>query len=406
IPAPADFAPAPGHRNQRDLAAAYEQLRAAYEMMQAVASADDLAALAHAILERALVPLAADRGALLLLDGEGALAPLAIQERAGAAGLGDIALPAALVEQVTASRRGVVVEGALAEGAAALAGDGPRAAIVVPLAVGGEVLGILYFDARSPAAPFGERALDILATVARPAALAIANARLCEQVASEARARLALERFLSPTLVEQVQRRALALGERGQNVDATILFADIRGFTALAEPMAAERVVTMLNEYFECAVEVVFRHDGVLDKYIGDALMAVWGVPAPAPDHARRALRAAVELRAAVAELNRSRLARGEAPLPIGIGVASGPVVAGLVGAPRRLEFTAVGDAVNVASRLCALAAAGEILAAEGALRACGDPLPFAVERQGARRLKGRARPLQVASVSPLPGDP
>jgi len=404
IPATADFPPASALVRPRELAAAYEQLRATYEMMREVASADDLIALANTVLERGLAQLPADRGALLLRAGASALTPLAVRVQAGASGLGDIALPAALVEQVTSTRRGLVVAGA--PFVAVAAGDaGPRAAIVVPLVVAGEVLGILYFDARAEATSFGERELDILATVARPAALAIANARLCEQVAAAARTRLALERFLSPTLVEQVQRRALALGEQGQTAEATILFADIRGFTALAEPMAAERVVAMLNEYFERAVDVVFRHDGVLDKYIGDALMAVWGVPAPAPDHARRALQAAVELRATVAELNRERVARGEAPLPIGIGLASGPVVAGLVGAPRRLEFTAVGDTVNVASRLCALAAGGEILAAESVLLACGDKLPCAVAQQGARRIKGKARPLQVASLLPLTGD-
>lgn len=403
IPAAADFPPASAFARSADLGAAYEQLRATYEMMRAVASADDLSALAHAVLERGLAQLPAERGALLLRDGA-ALTPLAVHATAGASEQGDIALPAALVEQVTATRRGLVVAGApfsaVGSGAAAT-----RSALVVPLVVAGEVLGILYFDARTEASAFGPRQLDILATVARPAALAIANARLCEQVAAAARTRLALERFLSPTLVEQVQQRALALGEQGQGVEATILFADIRGFTALAEPMAAEHVVAMLNEFFERAVDVVFRHDGVLDKYIGDALMAVWGVPAPAPDHARRALRAAVELRAAVAELNQARQARGEAPLPIGIGLASGPVVAGLVGAPRRLEFTAVGDTVNVASRLCALAAGGEILAADSVLQACGDDVPFAVVRQGARALKGKARPLQVASVQPLAGD-
>ncbi|MFH1810944.1 MAG: adenylate/guanylate cyclase domain-containing protein [Pseudomonadota bacterium] len=382
--------PAAEHLGSRaQLAETYQRLRQTYALLRAVASADDLNAMADAVLAHAMRQLPVARGALLLLDlvdGVPQLAPLATLA-VGEHGH-DLSLPRARIEQILRDRTGLVIE------------DAGQCSITVPLVDGGQVVGLLHFEGAAGAPPPTARDLAILSTVARPAALAIANARLLASTAEDARARQALERFLSPTLVEQVRRRALLLDEDGRSCEATILFADIRGFVSLSAELDAEAVVAMLNEYFERAVEVVFRHHGVLDKFIGDALMAVWGAAQSTPDHAAQALRAAVDLRQALDELNLERTQRGEPALRVGTGVATGRVVAGRVGSSRRLELTVIGDAVNVASRLCDMAGAGEIVVAQSTREAAPEVCSY--RDLGERLIKGKPQPVLVSLAAPV----
>jgi class 3 adenylate cyclase/DNA-binding NarL/FixJ family response regulator len=178
--------------------------------------------------------------------------------------------------------------------------------------------------------------------------------------------------------------------------EATILFSDIRGFSSLAEQMAPRELANILGQHLAAMAEVVLAHGGTIDKFAGDAVMAVFGVPDEHPDHAAAALRCALGMQARQAELNWEAWAGGEQSLGMGIGVNTGTVIAGTVGGGGRLEYTVVGDAVNIAQRLQSEAEAGEVLATAATIALAGD---ISAESIGPREVKGRKESVEVYRV-------
>jgi adenylate cyclase len=256
---------------------------------------------------------------------------------------------------------------------------------------------VLYVDNPSITHRFSDDDLEFLVAFAGIAAVAIENSQFAERIRREALVRSNFERYFAPQLAARIAHSADATKLGGDKRPVAVLFSDIRGFTALSETMTPDGIATLLTEYFTEMVECVFRNGGMLDKFIGDAVMAQWGAPIGSPDDADRAMRAALEMMEALDVLNERWRVQGRPMLEIGIGLNYGEAFAGNIGSERRLEFTVIGDTVNTASRLCSAADGGEILLTDEMRRALTDPPALA--KRASMELKGKTRKVPVFRV-------
>ena len=345
-----------------------------------------------------------ERGFMLLFDEAGQVAhQTEVRYRNPVQGAEPkINLSRTVLETVRKSQKPLLIndvrEDARFSGSESLKMAGLRSAICAPLVGAHRLLGVLYVDNLERAAAFTQEELNVISVVAAQAAAAIDNAQAFEQLAKVAMQRSALERFLSPEVVEMVAANPDGVRLGGVNQKVTIVFADIRGFTSISETLPPERVVEILNEYFTRVTDVIFDHGGTLDKYLGDGVMAVFGAPISKGNDARNAVRAAQEIQRLVVALNRDAKERGWPELRVGIGVTTGSVIAGNIGSPKRLDYTVVGDTVNVASRLMGSAMGGQIMVSQATVDEIGPgfdlaPLPPLL-------VKGRSEPLSVFSLN------
>ncbi len=236
---------------------------------------------------------------------------------------------------------------------AAAPGDfGPlQKALLLPLYVSGQMVGAVLTGPRKSGLEYDDQDRLLLATLAGQFEKRLEQDEVDRTDAEAERARTVLSRYVSSQVAETVLHEHFDIRD-GRRQEVTLMFTDIRGFTKMSETMAPEEVVSLLNAYFSRMVRSVFEFDGMLDKYIGDGMMVVFGAPLPRADHAWRAVQAAVLMREELALFNAERSAAGQSPLKIGIGLHSGECVVGNIGADQRLDFTAIGDTVNTASRI------------------------------------------------------
>ena len=187
------------------------------------------------------------------------------------------------------------------------------------------------------------------------------------------------------------------MDKRGELREATVLFADIRGFTSMSEHLEPQQLVSLLNEYFDVMVDIIFRYEGTLDKFIGDEIMAVWGTPVRQEDHALRAVQAALEMKKALDEFNVESVAKGNPELHVGYGINAGSLVAGYMGSRKTHSYTVIGDCVNVASRLCGKAKSGQLLVSDPVLKLLGPQILYRDLEDA--QLKGKSHAIPVYQV-------
>jgi adenylate cyclase len=372
------------------------------EVSKALLSAsNDVESILEKIMDVIFQYVQAQRGAILLMNAKGELEPKIVRQ------VGDRRDPIQISQ--TIARK------AVEEGLAILTQDaqvdprfeagesirflGIQAALCVPLKLEDTVLGLIYVDNPVKVRAYDDFDLDLLTALSGYAAIGIQQARLRAAIEEERLAKSRLERYHSPSVVNQI----LTVGTGGEafaldvrEAEATILFSDIVGFTTLTENMAPRDVALMLNAYFSRMTDVLFSHEGTLDKFIGDALMAIFGAPIHSEDHARRAVLSALDMRRALSQFNEDH--PETPPLKFRIGINTGPVVAGDIGSIRRMEYSVLGTTVNVASRLQSeVAKPGEIVIGEATYkRIAGD---FEFDPLGKVKVKGLSRPILAFAV-------
>jgi adenylate cyclase len=259
------------------------------------------------------------------------------------------------------------------------------------------LLGIIYVDRYDAPESFSADDLDLLNAVAVHAGIAINTVINYERLQRQAQARASFERFLPRQVVDQILRSPDAVRLGGVRQKVTAMFADIRNFTALSETSTPELILNLLNRYFSMVSEIIFRHGGTLDKYIGDGLMALFGAPYASELDAVQAVRAAVEMQRSMTSFNQRLAAENLPPIQIGIGVNTGSAIVGYIGSETRLDYTAIGDTINTAARLESIAQPGQIVISENTMQSLDES--FVLKPLGTERLKGKNVNLRIAEV-------
>jgi adenylate cyclase len=339
-----------------------------YEMSKTLGSVFDLKTLFAKATEIVFEVTPADRAVAMLADEKGELKLIASKTRDESLRVLTDRLPVSrtVTRKAMTDKMAVLSQDARRDaqfsGSESIVSQGVRSTICAPLVAESGVHGVIYADRLDPFAAFSEDDLALISAIAAQTAVAVETARAHERLAREEVARANYGRFLPPFVVQKLLENPESFTLGGTNQLITVLFADIRGFSRIAERERPEKIVRLLNRFFSEMTEIVFAYGGTLDKYIGDEIMSLFGAPTVTPDDASNAVSAAIEMQKRLIELNAELKTDGFEQIGVGIGLHTGEAIVGYVGSERRSEYTAIGDTVNLASRLQANALAGQIL--------------------------------------------
>lgn len=376
-----------------------------YEISRQLNSIHDFGELLNKIMDLIFVVIDADHG-FLILTGERdreELIPVVVKSRED---------QPAEQESLKASR--TIINRVIRDGVALLTSNAMtdsrldhakslllqqiRSAICVPLWRKDKIIGVIQLESVRLDNQFAQEDLELLKAIGSQMAMVIEQASLNEQIREEERIRNRLERFHSPQVIDMILKggqETLDDMMEPRDATATVLFADINDFTALAERMPPREVNLILNDFFSRMTDILFQYDGTLDKYIGDGLMAVFGAPMEKEDDAERAIRAAQEMTQALGAMMAGM--PDERKFSIRIGINTGKVVAGNIGSPKRMDYTVIGDAVNTASRLESIAKPNQILIGEETYERVQGK--FNIRSVGPRKVKGKTLEVMVYEV-------
>jgi len=370
-PAPVDSAkrPTPAPEATSDdvvkMGRAYRRLAALYKASQVMSSAFDLHNRLAQVLDMMLEVMEADRGFVMLRERDSNKLHVKVAREMGreleasSPSMGIAGRAAIEGEPVLMSDRSTDEEFGMRE---SIIRHQIVSAMCVPLKMEDRILGSIYIDTRKPHVTFTEEDLELFSSLAFQSAMAIGNVQLHEQVVAAEKKKQEFGRFLSPAIVDRIMSEDAALELGGQKAKVTTLFCDIRGFSKIAEKIAPQDLIALLNEHFTAMTEIIFSHQGTLDKYAGDEIMAIFGAPLAPGDEAYLAVCAALAIQRKNEELNARRIRENRPEVHVGIGIDTGEVIAGYIGSPMRMEYTVVGDHVNTASRFCSMASAGTVV--------------------------------------------
>lgn len=391
-------------KNIRQLEKKAEILSLLYALGKSLGQTFSLETIFQRVIELLFQVTPADRILIILADKDsGALTPVAVQTRQELSqeASQQPAVSTTIVSRVMKEQVSLLSLDAQADqqlgAVASIVLLGIHSVMCAALVGRDRVLGAIYCDRQDVKEAFSENDLDLLNAVAGQTATAVDSALAHEQLYREALARAAYSRFMPQHVVDQILSAPDSVKLGGVNQVVTVLFADIRGFTPIAERSRPEDIVHLLNRYFSLMTEIIFSHQGTLDKYIGDGLMAIFGAPYQSPDDPLNAVRAAIEMQKTVQEFNHTLRAEGLPDIAIGIGINTGEVTVGYIGSERRTDYTAIGDTVNLAARLESISQPGQIRLSEATKKLLSDQIPTAP--LGEVTVKGKSEPINVFEV-------
>lgn len=376
-----------------------------YEISRQLNQIHDFDELLKKIMDLIFVVIDADYGFLVLTNGthEDDPSPVVVKHR------GDpdkpkprIRASRTLINKVIQDKVALLTSNAMADsrldGAKSVMIQRIRSAICVPLWRKDKIIGVIQLDSLRFDNQFTQDDLELLKAIGSQMAMIIEQAALNEQIREEERVRNRLERFHSPQVIEMILQGGKETKDdlmEPKELTSTILFTDIIGFTRISETLPPREVNLLLNKYFSRMTEIIFSYGGTLDKYIGDALMAVFGAPMEKEDDAERAVQAALEIRNSLSAMMEST--SKDKQFDIRIGLNTGRVVAGNMGSPKRMEYTVIGDPVNIASRLETIAQPNQILIGEETFRLVQNR--FRIQKVGPKKVKGKQAEIMVYEV-------
>jgi adenylate cyclase len=378
-----------------------KKLSLLFEISKELSRQQELDQLLHKVVDVTFQIFNVDRVSILLLDPKTAeLVPRISRSRTGDTSAARH-VPQSIARKAVEDRVAILSDNAAADdrfkGKSILI-QSVRSAMCTPLlGADQKVLGILYVDNQTAIQSFTDEDLEFLMTFGGLTAVAIENSQLSERIRREAMVLSNFQRYFAPNVAAQIAQQEGAVTLGGDKRPVVIFFSDIRGFTPMSENMNPDEVAQLLTEYFTEMVEIVFEHSGSLDKFMGDAIMALWGAPIAHEDDPDRAMQCALDQLNALEKMNAKWKEKDRQEIKIGVGINFGEVFAGNFGSDRRLEYTVIGDAVNTASRLCSVAGPNEILISEPFYKALKKPPK--VEALEPMQVKGKTKKVPVYRV-------